>query len=78
MTAWLQVSTRSDGVLVAPEGPLVEDELRGKSQLLLPGYGRAADPAGERVRILRSTGQSVGGGEDRGAGRAGADLLRIR
>jgi hypothetical protein len=52
--------------------PAGGDELRGKSQLLLPGYGRAADPAGERARILRSTGQSVGGGEDRGA----AELAR--
>jgi hypothetical protein len=37
MTAWLHVSTRSDGVLVAPEGPLVEMSCAENPNSFFPG-----------------------------------------
>ena len=36
----------------APEGPLVEHDLRRQSELLLSGYGRPAHTAGGRARFL--------------------------
>ena len=77
MTAWLHVSTRSDGVLVAPEGPLVEMSCAENPNSFFPGTAALPIPR-ERARILRSPAQRVDGGDDRRRRRAGADLLRIR